>query len=76
MKKEFIEADALCVGGGSAGLTAAIRASELGVRAVVAEKGNTLRSGAGATGNDHISCYMPEIHGNIERLVRARLRQT
>ena len=34
-----------------------------GAKVVVAEKANTLRSGAGATGNDHFICYIPEIHG-------------
>ena len=63
MRQEIIEADVLCVGGGIAGLMAAIRASELGARVVVAEKGNTLRSGAGACGNDHFQCYIPEFHG-------------
>ena len=42
---------------------AAIRASELGAKVVVAEKGNTLRSGKGASGNDHFMCYIPEVHG-------------
>lgn len=63
MHKEIIDADVLCIGGGVAGLMAAIRASELGVRVIVAEKGNTLRSGSGATGNDHFQCYIPEYHG-------------
>ncbi|MFC1942707.1 FAD-binding protein [Chloroflexota bacterium] len=63
MKKEIVEADVLCIGGGIAGLMAAIRASELGAKVVVAEKGNTLRSGAGACGNDHFQCYLPEFHG-------------
>jgi len=64
MREETIETDVLCVGGGIAGLMAAIRASELGARVVVAEKGNTVRSGGGATGNDHFLCYIPEIHGS------------
>jgi len=63
MKEEIIEADVLCVGGGPAGLMAAIRASELGAKVVVADKGNTVRSGSAATGNDHFRCYIPEIHG-------------
>ena len=45
MKEQLIEADVLCVGGGIAGLMAAIRAGELGARVVVAEKGNALHSG-------------------------------
>lgn len=68
MKEEIVEADVLCIGGGIAGLMASIRAGELGSKVVVAEKANTLRSGAGATGNDHFMCYIPEIHGpDIER---------
>jgi succinate dehydrogenase/fumarate reductase flavoprotein subunit len=64
MNREVVEADVLCVGGGIAGLMAAIRAAELGAKVVVAEKANTLRSGAGATGNDHFRCYIPEFHGS------------
>ena len=54
MKREIVETDVLCIGGGIAGLMAAIRAREVGAKVVVADKANTLRSGAGATGNDHI----------------------
>lgn len=74
MITERVEADVLCVGGGIAGMMAAIRAAELGARVVVAEKGNTVRSGAGGAGNDHFVCYIPEVHGpNIEPIVRSRL---
>jgi succinate dehydrogenase/fumarate reductase flavoprotein subunit len=62
-KLELVEADVLCVGGGIAGLMAAIRASELGAKVVVAEKGNALFSGRGRAGNDHFWCYIPEVHG-------------
>jgi len=64
MDKKPIEADVLVVGGGIAGLMAAISAAEKGVRVVIAEKANTKRSGSGATGNDHFCCYIPEIHGD------------
>lgn len=60
---EVIEADVLCIGGGIAGLMAAISAGERGAKVVVAEKGNTLSSGAGGLGNDHFVCYIPEVHG-------------
>jgi succinate dehydrogenase/fumarate reductase flavoprotein subunit len=75
---ETIEADVLCIGGGIAGLMAAIRAAELGAKVVVAEKGNTLTSGAGGMGNDHFLCYLPEIHGQdmkpfLEELRRGQL---
>jgi succinate dehydrogenase/fumarate reductase flavoprotein subunit len=59
-----IEADVLVVGGGIAGLMAAIRAAEMGAKVVVADKGNTLTSGAGGAGNDHFLCYIPEVHGD------------
>ena len=74
MEREVVEADVLCAGGGPAGLMAAIRASELGAKVVVAEKGNTLRSGAAATGVDHFNCYIPEIHGDLDAIVRDRVR--
>jgi len=64
MKEEIVEADVLCVGGGIAGLMAAIRASELGAKVILAEKGNTLRSGSRATGCDHFRAYIPEFHGS------------
>jgi succinate dehydrogenase/fumarate reductase flavoprotein subunit len=64
LKVEWIEADVLCVGGGIAGLMAAIRAGELGAKVVVAEKGNALFSGRGRAGNDHFWCYIPEVHGS------------
>ena len=76
MKEEIIRTDVLCIGGGIAGLMAAIRASEMGAKVVVAEKGNTVRSGSAGLGNDHFRCYIPEIHGsdmkpNLEALVRS-----
>lgn len=61
---EIVESDVLCVGGGIAGLMASIRASELGAKVVVAEKGNVLFSGRGRAGNDHFWCYIPEVHGS------------
>ncbi len=70
LKEILVEADILCVGGGIAGLMAAIRASELGASVIVAEKANVLHSGSGAVGNDHFMCYIPEIHGSdIEPLI-------
>ena len=65
-----VEADVLVVGGGIAGLMAAIRAKELGATVVLAEKANTLRSGSGGTGCDHFRAYIPEFHGpDIEPVV-------
>lgn len=75
MDEEVIKADVLCIGGGIAGLMAAIRASELGAKVVVAEKGNVLYSGCGRMGNDHFETYVPEVHGEdkdawIEELLK------
>ena len=58
------DTDILVIGGGVAGLMAAIYAGKQGARVIVADKANTLRSGSGATGNDHFRCYIPEVHGN------------
>lgn len=64
MKKERLEADVLCIGGGIAGLMAAIRAKELGAeKVIVVEKGNPVRSGKARAGNDHFECYIPDIDG-------------
>jgi succinate dehydrogenase/fumarate reductase flavoprotein subunit len=75
MKREVVEADVLCVGGGIAGLMAAIRASEEGARVVVADKANPLRSGSAAVGCDHFKCYLPEYHGpDMKPVLDASLR--
>ncbi len=50
MEEVKVEAHVLCVGGGIAGLMAAIRASELGARVIVVEKENTIHSSAGGAG--------------------------
>ncbi len=78
MKEEIIQTDVLCVGGGIAGLMAAIRASEVGAKVIVADKANTVRSGSAGLGNDHFRCYIPEVHGpdmkpNLESLVRSQV---
>ena len=62
--EEIIQTDVLCIGGGIAGLMAAIRAREIGAEVIVAEKANTLHSGRGRAGNDHFWCYIPEVHGS------------
>jgi succinate dehydrogenase/fumarate reductase flavoprotein subunit len=70
LREKSVETDVLCIGGGIAGLMAAIRAAELGAKVAVAEKANSKYSGSGATGNDHFMCYIPEIHGpDIEPIV-------
>ena len=73
MPTNSLDTDVLIIGGGLAGCMAAIRASELGVSVVLAEKGDTLRSGCAATGVDHCWTYIPEIHGSqltVEDLIR------
>jgi len=63
-EEAVVETDVLCIGGGIAGLMAAIRATELGAKVTVVEKGNALCSGRGGVGNDHFMCYIPEVHGS------------
>lgn len=65
-----LETDVLIMGGGVAGLMAAISAADQGVRVLVAEKADTRRSGSGATGNDHFRCYIPEKHGPDYRVIQ------
>ena len=48
---DVIEIHVLCVGGGIAGLMAAIRACDLEAKVIVAEKGNTLSRGSGGMSN-------------------------
>ena len=64
VRKDIVKTDVLVIGGGIAGMQAAITAAEQGVDVIVAEKADTRRSGCGATGNDHFMCYIPEYHGN------------
>jgi succinate dehydrogenase/fumarate reductase flavoprotein subunit len=74
LAKEVITSDILIIGGGPAGLSAAIRAADLGVKnIVVADKGNPTRSGNAASGNDHFMCYIPEYHGHDTKPVLREL---
>lgn len=59
--QRILDTDILIVGGGIAGLMAAICGGEQGIATIVAEKAHVRRSGSGATGNDHFLCFMPEI---------------
>ncbi|MCC6474559.1 MAG: FAD-binding protein [Burkholderiales bacterium] len=69
-----LQCDVLVAGGGMAGLMAAIGAARQGAKVVVAEKAHALRSGSGATGNDHFMCYIPEKHGpDIEPILKELL---
>lgn len=63
--KSHHEADVAVIGGGIAGLMAAIAAADNGASVILLDKANTKRSGAGATGNDHFLCWIPEKHGDI-----------
>jgi len=62
MDHKVIETDVLIIGGGIAGLQAAIAAAEQGAKVLVAEKADTRRSGCGGMGNDHFMCYIPGVH--------------
>ena len=74
--EKIIKTDFLIIGGGIAGLEAALTAAGLGVDVTVAEKADTRRSGNGANGNDHYMCYIPEIHGEDFNLVIREIRET
>ena len=52
-KEQKVEADVLVLGGGIAGCWAAISAARKGIRVVLVEKGDTVRSGSGGPGCDH-----------------------
>lgn len=52
-QEQEIDADVLVIGGGIAGCWAAISAARQGLNVVIAEKGDTVRSGAGGPGCDH-----------------------
>ncbi len=71
MAHEIMETDVLVIGGGPAGLMAAIHAGEQGAKVILVDKANTVRSGSGASGNDHFRAYIPEFHGpDIEPVVK------
>lgn len=77
IEKEIVKADILVVGGGPAGLMAAIRSSDRGVKDIVlADKSNTMRSGSAGAGNDHFFCYIPEYHGTDHSPVLYSLRHS
>lgn len=65
-----IKTDVLVIGGGIAGLMAAIKAAANGAEVIIAEKAHVARSGSGATGNDHFLCYIPELHGSIDVVIK------
>jgi len=63
MSYELVETDVLVIGGGAAGLNAAIAARERGARVVVADKGVIERSGDIGGGVDHFLAYL-ELEGD------------
>jgi len=63
LTERIITCDVLIVGGGIAGLMAAIKASDFDVNVVVVDKQNIERSGCAGVGCDHFQVYIPEIHG-------------
>jgi succinate dehydrogenase/fumarate reductase flavoprotein subunit len=74
-QNQLVKADVLCIGGGPAGLMAAIRAAEIGAKVVIAEKGNTIHSGSATGGCDHFMCYNPEYHGSDPAPIREAARK-
>lgn len=73
---EVVKADVLILGGGIAGMQAAIAAAEKGSKVLVVEKAHTRRSGDGGTGTDHFMCYIPEFHGTDVDLVMEQVHLT
>lgn len=67
LKQKLVETDVLCIGGGIAGLMAAIRKSKLEDKVLTTKRGNVIYIGCGAIAKDYFMCYVPEIHSfNIE----------
>ena len=65
LEREVTTCDLLVVGAGLAGCMAAIKGADLGLDTIVVEKANAYRSGAAATGVDHIWAHFPEVQGPI-----------
>lgn len=70
LKQDIIQTDVLVVGGGIAGLMAAIAVADQGAIVTIAEKSDVSRSGDGVAGNDHFLCYIPQLHGSKEAFDR------
>ena len=71
-KEQEIETDVLVLGGGIAGCWAAINAARRGVRVVLVEKADTVRSGSGGPGCDHWENPMTSPLSNLEPEKRAQ----
>ncbi|KXA96116.1 hypothetical protein AKJ38_03890 [candidate division MSBL1 archaeon SCGC-AAA259I14] len=74
METRKITTDVLVIGGGVAGLMAAIKSEEQGKETIVVDKSNPRRSGNASTGNDHFLCYIPEIHGKINNILEEAMQ--
>lgn len=64
LEKVVHNCDLLVVGAGMAGCMAAIRGAALGLKTIAVEKADANRSGAAATGVDHIWAHFPEVQGS------------
>ena len=64
MEKNYLKTDVLIIGGGAAGLFAAIRLSELNpkIKIIIAEKADIRRSGCLAAGVNALNAYIGEGH--------------
>ena len=75
-----MEADVLVIGGGIAGLLAAIHAAHDGTNVIVLEKSNTRRSGSAGSGIDHLSGYIPPLHHMVgyteEQMISEQMGKT
>jgi adenylylsulfate reductase subunit A len=58
MKTHYLKRDVVIMGGGLAGLNAAIAAAERGVKVVILDKGKIERSGDISGGVDHFMAYL------------------
>jgi succinate dehydrogenase/fumarate reductase flavoprotein subunit len=65
-KEQEIEADVLIIGGGIAGCWAAISAARNGVKVVLVEKADTIRSGSGGPGCDHWCVTPANPHSKVD----------
>jgi succinate dehydrogenase/fumarate reductase flavoprotein subunit len=64
--EQVVEADVLVIGGGIAGCWAAISAARTGVKVVLVEKGDTIRSGSGGPGCDHWCVAPANPHSKVD----------
>lgn len=62
MKLKQYTTDVLIIGGGTAGCAAAIRLKESGLRVIIAEKANIIRSGCLASGVNALNAYISKGH--------------